>query len=241
MLKLTGFLICLLLTAHVYSLTCSVSGLSGIASGIVTLGQPVSSLAQPSFSMSLSSFSLGQYAEVFHAFAIAGFQGASNQQFYSLVVDNVIFSNGNTQMNFTMNYNYNNAAVNFQTSWTNIKLSWLAVSTGFQTVIPNNPLGGSYIWAGTVGLYAPFSGTSGALMTNSPFVFQTDEMTASAECGFINNSPGYFDLTCANQANARFLTHSYIMGFQFNPSGTYTLAASALQGNGGTNELTDVD
>ena len=79
-------------------------------------------------------------------------------------------------MNFTMNYLYNNAGINFQTSWTNIKLSWLAVSTGFQTIVANNPLGGSYIWAGTVGLYAPFSSTSGALMTNSPFVLQTNEM-----------------------------------------------------------------
>ena len=61
-MKLTGILICLLLTAHVSSQTCSVSGLSGIASGIVTLGQPVSSLAQNSFTVSLSQFSLGQYA-----------------------------------------------------------------------------------------------------------------------------------------------------------------------------------
>jgi hypothetical protein len=201
MIKLTGLLICLLLTTSIYSTTCGVSGLSGIASGIVTLGQPTSSLAQNSFSLSLSSFSLGQFAEVFHAFAIAGFQGASNQQFYSLVVDNVIFSNGNTQMNFTMNYLYNNGAINFQTSWTNIRLSWLAVSTGFQTVVANSALGGSYIWAGTVGLFAPFSGTSGALMTNSPFVFQTPDMAISAECGFINSSPGYFDLTCAGQNN----------------------------------------
>lgn len=31
------------------------------------------------------------------------------------------------------------------------------------------------------------------------------------------------------------------MGFQFNPSGTFSLAASALQGNGGTTTLADVD
>ncbi len=140
-----------------------------------------------------------------------------------------------------MNYVYNNNGINFQTSWTNIKLSWLAVSTGFQTVVANSAIGGSYIWAGTLGLFAPFSGTSGALMTNSPFVFQTTEMATNAECGFINSSPGYFDVNCAGQPNARFLTHSYIMGFQFNPSGTYTLAAGALQANGGTNDLADVD
>ena len=240
MLKLTGLLICLLLSAQVLSQsTCSVSSLSGIASGIITLGSP-GKLAEASFSRSLSGFNLGLYAEVFSAFAIAGFQGASNQQFYSLVVDNVIFSNGNTQMNFTMNYLYNNNGINFQTSWTSIRLSWLAVSTGFETVVANNPQGGTYIWAGSVGLYAPFNDVSGAIMSNSPFVPQTTAMTTSPACGFVNASPGYFDVTCAGQTNARFLTHTYIMGFQFNPSGTYTLAASAAQGNGGT-ALTDTD
>lgn len=143
-------------------------------------------------------------------------------------------------MNFTMNYLYNNNGINFQTSWTSIKLSWLAVSTGFETVVENNPQGGSYIWAGSVGLYAPFNDVSGAIMSNSPFVPQTAAMAASPACGFVNASPGYFDLTCFGQTNARFLTHTYIMGFQFNPSGTYTLAASAAQGNGGS-ALTDTD
>jgi hypothetical protein len=131
MLKLTGLAICLLLTAQVFSQTCSVSSVDGIASGIITLGVPVAPLAQNSYSLSLSGFNLGLYAQVFSAFAIAGFQGSSNQQFYSLVVDTVTFSNGNTQLNFTMNYLYNNNGINFQTSWSTVKLSWLAVSTLF--------------------------------------------------------------------------------------------------------------
>jgi len=137
MIKLTGLLICLLLTTQVATQakaatnTCSVSNVDGIASGIVTLGVPTAPLAQSSYSLSLTGFNLGLYAQVFHAFAIAGFQAASNQQFYSLVVDQVIFSNGNTQLNFTMNYLYNNGGINFQTSWSSIKLSWLAVSTLF--------------------------------------------------------------------------------------------------------------
>lgn len=137
-------------------------------------------------------------------------------------------------MNFTMNYLYNNAGINFQTSWTKVQLSWIAVSTGFETVVSNNPTGGNYIWATSIGLYAPFSGVTGPLLTNSPFVTQTAAMTANANCGYINASPGYFDTTCAGQTNARFLTHTYIMGFQFNPAGSFTLAASALQGNGGS-------
>ena len=46
---------------------------------------------------------------------------------------------------------------------------------------------------------------------------------------------------CDGSVNARFLTHLYIMGFQFNPSGgSYTLAASALRNGGGSN-LADTD
>lgn len=94
---------------------------------------------------------------MFSAFAIAGFQGASGQTYYSLVVDTVTFSNGNTQMNFTMNYNYQNCSIGCQTTWTKVKLSWLAVSTSFQ-VFDSTTGTGNYIWAGSVGVYGPFAG-----------------------------------------------------------------------------------
>ena len=88
--------------------TCGVSNVLGIASGVINLGAPSAPLAQDSYSLALTGFNLDLFAEVFSAFAIAGFQAASNQQYYSLVVDNIIFSNGNTQMNFTMLYTFNN-------------------------------------------------------------------------------------------------------------------------------------
>jgi hypothetical protein len=69
-----------------------------------------------------------------------------------------------------MNYLFNNNGINFQTTWSSIKLSWLAVSTLFETVVPGDPLGGSYIWAGTVGLFPPFTDVSGAIMANSPWI-----------------------------------------------------------------------
>ena len=126
---LISLLLCGLVTAQ--NTTCTESQVDGIASGMVSLGVPDASVAQNSYSVSLSGFNLGTYAEVFHAFAIAGFQGASNQQFYSLVVDEVIFSNQNTLMNFTMNYLYNDGTINYETTWSRVKLSWLAVSTSF--------------------------------------------------------------------------------------------------------------
>ena len=47
MIKLTGLIICLLLTAQVLGQsTCSVSNLDGIASGVINLGVPNAPLAE---------------------------------------------------------------------------------------------------------------------------------------------------------------------------------------------------
>eukprot|EP00178_Gracilaria_changii_P015997 TRINITY_DN4503_c0_g2_i1.p1 TRINITY_DN4503_c0_g2~~TRINITY_DN4503_c0_g2_i1.p1 ORF type:complete len:154 (-),score=9.28 TRINITY_DN4503_c0_g2_i1:158-619(-) len=145
-------------------------------------------------------------------------------------------------MNFTMNYN--NANGTFQTTWSSIKLSWLAVSTSFETVY-GNPYG-NYVWAGSVAMRTPFTNNiAGPVMTNSiwsqvPDIFN-DDTPNDLRCGYINTSPPYYDLDCPNTANERFVLHTYIMGFQFNPTGgSYTLAASALR-NGGTDSLGDVD
>ena len=54
-------------------------------------------------------------------------------------------------------------------------------------------------------------------------------MIASPECGYLNTSPPAFDVHCDASSDPHFLTHTYIMGFQFNPTGgSYVLAASAL-------------
>lgn len=130
MSRSTSLVALLLLVALVTSqtTTCSNSVVNGIASGIVRLGVPNANVAESSYSQSLSGSSLGTFAQVFSAFAIAGLEASSSQTYYSLVVDQVIFSNGNTQMNFTMNYN--NPDGSFATTWTTIKLSWVAISTG---------------------------------------------------------------------------------------------------------------
>jgi hypothetical protein len=64
MFKLTGFILCLLLTSQVLAQTstCSVSNVAGIASGIITLGVPTAPLAQTSYSLPLTGFNLGLYA-----------------------------------------------------------------------------------------------------------------------------------------------------------------------------------
>ena len=175
---------------------------------------------------------------MFAAFAIAGFQAASTQQYFSLVVDTITFSNGNTQMNFTMSYSNPNST--FVTTWSSIKLSWVAVSTGFQSVTGSGQ--GNYIWAGSVGMSTPFTnGISGPIIPNSLWGQRTPAHATTEECGYLNTSPPAFDVECNTHPNARFITHLYIMGFQFDPStGSYSLAASALR-NTGTNIEADVN
>jgi len=212
--------------------TCGSSTVTGLASGLIYLGVPSASVAQTSFSQTLTGFNLGTYSEVFSAFAVAGIQASSTQQFYSLVVDTVIFSNGNTQMNVTLNYNSPDGS--FQTTWTKIKLSWVAVSTAVQTT---STAGGNYIWAGSASVTAPFNGLSQAVIPNSLW-YQIG--ATNPLCGYVNTSPPYFNVVCSNNPNAKFVTHLYIMGFQFNPSGSYSLAASVLRGTGTTSQ-TDID
>lgn len=93
---------------------------------------------------------------------------------------------------------------------------------------------------------APFTnGITGAIIPNSVWSQLTPNMISTGgartpECGYINTSPPAFDVDCSGAADPRFVTHLYVMGFQFNPSGTYSLAASALR-NTGTNAVTDIN
>ena len=137
-------------------------------------------------------------------------------------------------MSFTMSYKNTNGLIT--TVWTSIKLSWVAVSTAFETV--NSPFG-SYLWAGSVGT-STITGQTGPIMSNSLWSNIPNTVGVTTECGYINASPPYFDTFCASHPKAKFLTHLYIMGFKFNPNGKFSLGASALL-NHGTNSITDVD
>lgn len=222
--------------------SCDVSSMNGIASGLILLGAPNAAVAQTTYSQSLAGFNLGTFATVFSAFAIAGIQASSTQQYYSLIVDQVIFGNGNTLMNITMVYT--NPTGTFQTTWSRIKLSWVAISTAFPTIVG---AGGSYAWAGSVGMSYPFTnGISGPVMVNSLWAQQTAAMAGDAPCGYVNPTTAgglpAFDMGCAGFNSAKFVTHLYIMGFQFNPTGgSYTLAASVLRNGGTTSNLADTD
>ena len=138
------------------------------------------------------------------AFAIAGFQASTGQKFYSLVVDNVVFSNSNSIMTFNMDYSYSSTGLNYQTTWTKIKLSYVVVSTQFVTTGngiagSNQKTLGNYIFATMVGINLgadlPYTGIfSGA----STFLKSADH-TTTPECGYMANQ-NRVDVTCFNQA-----------------------------------------
>lgn len=86
---------------------------------------------------------------IYHNFsAIIGMQTSSNQNFYSLTVDQIYLSNSNTVMKFTMDYFNNDRSVKSQ--WNKVKLAYILVSPQFGgiTTGPYGSLGGnSYVWA----------------------------------------------------------------------------------------------
>jgi hypothetical protein len=168
MSRSTAFVALLLLVSLASAqFTCSQSTVDGIASGVVRLGVPTQSVAQTSFSQSLTDFNLGTFAQVHAAFAIAGLEASSTQTYYSLIVDEIIFSNGNTLMNFTMNYNSPDASIT--TTWTTVKLSWVAISNLFESYDLSGIAGnGLFSWAGSVGITDPSSfALSGPVIANS--------------------------------------------------------------------------
>lgn len=118
----------------------------------------------------------------------------------------------------------------FSSTWSSIKLSWIAVSTEFETV--TNPYG-SYIWAGSVST-STITGVQDAVIPNSLWSNVPGTSTTDAQCGYINTSPPHFDTTCASATDPKFITHLYIMGFKFNPNGAFHLGASALLNAGTT-------
>lgn len=136
-------------------------------------------------------------------------------------------------MNFTMNYN--NPAGTVVTTWTTIKLSWVAISTAFEKFDTQS---GQYVWAGSVSMVAPFTnGIPGPVIPNSIWENYPAAADGDNTCGYVDGSTPYFDLNCNLGGTERFLTHLYIMGFQFDPSGQYELAASVLRLTGTTSTL----
>lgn len=115
--------------------------------------------------------------------------------------------------------------------WNSIKLSYLVVSSQFQSY--DTVSGGNYVWAGSSDLIVDVSGTVGTFGPGSLFAgTNLVNINTNGICGYLgylpNNNAPVFDYVCDGAAsNDRIIPHYYIMGIKFTP-GTYELAASAL-------------
>ena len=119
-------------------------------------------------------------------------------------------------MNFTMNYR--NPDGSFETTWTTIKLSYVAVSTAFEKF---DSISGQYVWAGSFTMAAPFTnGIPGPTIVNSIWENIPGAADSDGTCGYVDEVTPYYDIDCtagAGFGTEKFLTHLYIMGFHFNP------------------------
>lgn len=236
MIKITVLLVAALLINSSLAQNCGKSVIPNLQTGIVQMGAPTQQLAQVSYVVPLTGMSLS--AQMMSAFAIAGFQASTGQKFYSLVVDSVLFSNGNTIMTFNMDYTWAASGLTYTTTWTKIKLSYVVVSTSLITTgtIIKTPtastLYGNYIYAGSVGINLAGDIAYNGIISATTFLQSATDI-ASAECGYMVNE-GVVDLTCAgaNAAKSRFLSHFYVMGFKYDPASTNVIAASVIRNPG---------
>ena len=163
--------------------------------------------------------------------AIVGLQTSSGQSFYSVTVDQVVFSNTNRVMRFIMDYNNNERTV--RTQWSKIKLSYIVVSPEFEGISTGSytGTGNSYVFA--KGIEYNVS-RSGAIVNQA---IDTDPLFSNANngyCGYIevNNLLRAFGTSCP--ADARIIYHYYIMGFRYDSrtDSAFEFRASVRGGDG---------
>lgn len=112
-----------------------------------------------------------------------------------------------------MDYTYNNDNVTFTSQWTKVKLTYIVVSTEFDSYDLVN--GGNYIWAGSSEVTVDADGNFG-LYENGSIFSNINDIEASL-CGYlgernVNNAP-IFDTVCPG--SDQIVPHYYIMGFEF--------------------------
>lgn len=169
--------------------------------------------------------------------AIIGMQTSSNQNFYSLIVDQIYLSNSNTVMKFTMDYFNNDRSVKSQ--WNKVKLAYILVSPqfgGMTTGAYGSLAGNSYVWASSYQYnLTTTGGISNQAIASDPLFSNSN----NGICGYIDTFPKSFGTDCP--ADSKILYHYYIMGFKYDSTidNVYEFRVSVRGGDGlSTNENT---
>lgn len=165
--------------------------------------------------------------------AIVGLQTSSGQNFYSVVVDQVVFSNNNRVMRFIMDYNNNARTV--KTQWSKIKLCYIVVSPDFDGISAGSytGAGNSYVFAKAIEYNVSRSGgVSNAAIDTDP-AFNNDN--TNGICGYVESQTTFvksFGTACPN--DAQILYHYYIMGFRYDSTSdsNYEFRVSVRGGDG---------
>lgn len=66
-----------------------------------------------------------------------------------------------------MDYIYNNDNITFTSQWTKVKLTYIVVSTDFESF--STTVGGNYVWAGSIQVTVDSSGVKGLYQDGSIF------------------------------------------------------------------------
>ena len=176
--------------------------------------------------------------QIYHySSAIIGMQTSSNQNFYSLTVDQIYLSNSNTVMKFTMDYFNNDRSVKSQ--WNKVKLAYILVSPqfgGITTGAYGSLAGNSYVWASSYQYnLTTTGGISNQAIASDPLFSNSN----NGICGYIDTFPKSFGTDCP--ADSKILYHYYIMGFKYDSTidNVYEFRVSVRGGDGlSTNENT---
>lgn len=218
--KLTILFLCFLVLGLAQD-GCQESRLEKIQTGEIILNPNDlgSAGANKNYYESLSRGKFGATDLLGTAVAIAGFETSCSQTYYSLVVDIVEPQSDNTKLKLVIDFRNKNQSV--LTTWTKVKLSYLVASA------QRFPTGqdSAYVWA-TSQYVDLTSAITGAIFTD-PIFSGADAATidTKSKCGLKYDTAEkkyYWGSMCgdASAIDNDVVIHSYIMGFQYEPSST---------------------
>ena len=247
--KLTILFLCFLVLGLAQD-GCQESRLEKIQTGEIVLNPNDlgTAGANKNYYESLSRGKFGATDFLGTAVAIAGFETSCSQTFFSLVVDIVEPQSDNTKLKLVIDFR--NKAQTVLTTWTKVKLSYLVASA--QRYPPGVTPQAAYIWATSQYVELTADLTNTAIMTDPIFTGTSfSDIEGRSNCGlrYDTSSKKYVwgSLCDGNTGDSTVdfdvAIHTYIMGFQYEPtvSTNNFLAAEVKYGNSWMNDNTNAE